>query len=151
MRSSAGANNTSGTMGEYSSSSSSSSSFNNGIQSSSHSFLKKKYRVGTCHHSSINYDSSERAFHADDIPAKARQAKIDVTITMKEQHKNRWNNQTSLNRPIMERRSTEIIAFDPTEYQYNYRAEVLPKARPIVRNVFGKITSFVLVSNSVYR
>jgi hypothetical protein len=112
-----------------------------------HPFLKAKQRVGSCH-ASVNYDGTERAFHKHDVPTKAAAAKLEVTLHMGERDSRRWRGETSLGRPLVERRTAEILAFDPTEFTYNYRAEVLPKARPVVTDRFGHISRLVLDQKS---
>ncbi len=116
-----------------------------GGEANKHDFLHAKQRVGSCRLPAASYAPTERAFHAKDVPAAARAAHIDVTLHMRERDKTRWRSETSLGRLPVERRAAEILAFDQTEYNYNFRAEVLPSARPVERNKFGRMTKLVLV------
>lgn len=111
-----------------------------------HSYMQAKHRVGSCH-GSMDYSPSERAFHNTDVPARARQAVLDVDVRMPEKDKTRWRSDTTVfnDKPFTERRKLENFSHDPTEYEYNFRAEVLPKARPVIKDPFGRVSKLLLV------
>lgn len=49
-----------------------------------------------------------------------------------------WNPDTNPGHKC-ERSSHKILEFAPKEYQFNYRTEVLPRARETTEDVFGRI------------
>lgn len=107
-------------------------------------FLHATHKVGGVE-TSMNYTLEERAFHRQDMPPWAREARKTVKgmISGARSGASGWDTTVSVPPPPKGRRG-EISAFDPTEYVYNYRAEVLPKARPVERDVFGRIIRLVL-------
>ena len=113
---------------------------------SSHPFLHARQRVGSSH-APVNYTKAERAFHASDVPARAREAVVEINLALPERNATRWKSETSLGRHYTERKARQISAFDQTEYEYNFRAEVLPKPRPVETDTFGRIKRVVLVSH----
>ena len=102
------------------------------------SFLRahSRGRVGSCH-TQLNYSLSERATHASEMPAPARAAR-EAVAGMRSQDLKRWHGETStFSVPVY--RSMQNFDKDPTEYKYNYRAEVLPAPRPVLIDSFGTV------------
>lgn len=99
-------------------------------------FLRKHVRLGSIH-TQVNYHrTTERATHASDMPAPAQAARI-AKAAMKAADATRWRSDTNTYK--FERRSMENFVCDPTEYKFNYRAEELPKPRPVLLDAFGTV------------
>ena len=105
-------------------------------------FLKRRVRVGSIH-TQLNYDRvTERATHVSEMPAAAQAAR-EAKAAMKLADASRWRSETSTARPL-ERRSMENFRCDPTEYEFNFRAEELPRNRPVVIDAFGTLRRVLL-------
>jgi len=118
-----------------------------------HPFLRAKARVGM-KKAGMHFGSHEHAFHKDDVPAKARAAKLDVNLALPQREKNRWHSETqigTLKYLGVERCTHQISKHDPTEYKFNFRAEVLPKARQASTNAFGVTTKLLLGKEHFHR
>lgn len=118
-----------------------------------HPFLHAKARVGT-KKAGMHFGSHEHAFHKDDVPMKARAAKLDVNMALPQREKTRWHSETQIGTLKflgLERCTHQISKHDPTEYKFNFRAEVLPKARQASTNAFGVTTKLLLGNEHFHR
>jgi len=123
------------------------------MEPESHPFLRARQRVGSLA-AGMHFASAERAFHRSDVPARALAAKLDVQLALPERDKARWRADTmigTLRHLGLERCTHQIATHDPTEYKYNFRAEVLPRARPAEVNVFGHTTRLLLGREHFHR
>jgi hypothetical protein len=114
-----------------------------------HPFLRAKPAVG-CASAGMHFAPEERAFHPSDIPARALAARHEISEALPARDKARWRPETTigtLRHLGLERCTHQIATHDPTEFDkshFNHRAEVLPRARPAEKNVFGRTTRLVL-------
>ena len=114
-----------------------------------HPFVKAKPTVGSAK-AGMHFAAEERAFHPSDMPARAREARHEVSEALPTRDKARWRPETTigtLRHLGLERCTHQIATHDPTEFDrshFNHRAEVLPRARPAEKNVFGRTTRLVL-------
>jgi hypothetical protein len=118
-----------------------------------HAFLRAKDRVGM-KKAGMHFGHHEHAFHKDDVPAKARAAKLDVNMALPLREKTRWHSETqigTLKYLGLERCTHQIAKHDPTEYKFNFRAEVLPKSRTASKNAFGITTKLLLGKEHFHR
>jgi hypothetical protein len=98
-------------------------------------FLKKSIRVGSIH-TQLQYRSGERATHSSEMPARAREARAWLAGG-RARDEARFRLEVSTYRvPVS--RSLENFDHDPTEYKFNFRAEELPKPRPVIYDPFGR-------------
>jgi hypothetical protein len=113
-------------------------------------FLRRKATVGS-HGTAVDYAKDERVFHSKDMPGRARDARLQVKQSMADAvNKRVWN--TSVQVPcVLDKRTMRNFEFDPSEYDYNFRAEELPESRPVVKDVFGRTTSLVLDATKVWQ
>ena len=114
-----------------------------------HPFLRAKAQVGSAR-AGMHFASAERAFHPSDVPARAVAARLEISQALPERDKARWRPETTigtLRHLGLERCTHQIATHDPTEFNksaFNHRAEVLPRARPAEKNVFGRTTKLLL-------
>ena len=110
------------------------------------SFLRahSRGRVGSCH-TQLHYSLTERATHASEMPAPARAAR-EAVAGMRSQDLKRWHGETSTF-SVPAPRSMQNFAMDPTEYKYNFRAEVLPEPRPVLIDSFGTVKKVIFDSH----
>jgi len=92
--------------------------------------LQKKMRIGSIH-GRMNYSLSERAFHASDLHEENRRKKLDVKSSSKPDllglSKATWNTSVDPEISICVRRRRQNHKHDPAVFNYNFRAEVVPK------------------------
>ena len=114
-----------------------------------HAFLRAKPRVGS-RSAGLHFKLVERAFHHSDVPAAAQAARREIAEALPARERARWHGETTigtLRHLGLERCTHQIATHDPTEFDrsaFNHRAEVLPRARPVDVNVFGRTTRLVL-------
>jgi hypothetical protein len=95
----------------------------------SHEYLHAKIRVGSCKNA-VTYKQTQKVFHHDDIPARARERVSEVkeyksSKILSESVGKEWNSRTALGRPVMERKAALNLIKDRSgALQYNFRAEV---------------------------
>jgi hypothetical protein len=98
----------------------------------------------------MHFAAAERAFHPNDVPARAAAARLEISEALPARDRARWHPETTigtLRHMGLERCTHQIATHDPTEFDrsaFNHRAEVLPRARPAEKNVFGRTTRLLL-------
>ena len=101
-------------------------------------FLRKKPAVGGAG-AALTYLPDERAFHSRDMPRAAREAKVEVRKGLHDAARaDAWHASVSIP-TVFDRTALSHFAFDRTEFAYNFRAEALPPATQVKRDVFGRI------------
>lgn len=119
--------------------------------SSAHSFLKKRPVIGVSG-TPLGFARDDRAFHALDTPAPAAKARHEVAEAMRLSRTGAtWNTSTATGEKPCDRRAMTNFAFDPATQKFSFRAEVLPSALPVERDVFGRITGFATKSPRLAR
>jgi hypothetical protein len=114
-----------------------------------HPFLRAKPRVGSAA-AGMHFAATERAFHPNDVPARAAAARLEISEALPARDRARWHPETTigtLRHMGLERCTHQIATHDPTEFDrsaFNHRAEVLPLARPAETNAFGRTTRLLL-------
>lgn len=86
------------------------------------------------------YSRQELAFHASAMPEWAR-ASREAVMRIKRGEANTWNGSTEVGHPSCERRGMQNFLLDETQWRpgtFNFRAEVLPPSRPVVKDAFGR-------------
>ena len=89
----------------------------------------------------LNYTLAERATHSSDMRDSVRAARAEVAGG-RVRDETRWRLETSTYAEAG-RRVLANFEKDPTEYVFNYRAEQLPAARPVVIDAFGRVTRVI--------
>lgn len=107
-----------------------------------HTFLKKKPVIGGAG-TPLLFPKDEAAFHSLDMPAPAAKARFEVKESLRlSKNQTSWNASVAVPSVPCERRAMTNFTFDPSTLRYNYRAERLPDAAPVERDVFDRITRF---------
>jgi len=121
---------------------------NVGAAAAPSSFLRSSLRVGSIH-TQLHYGSGERATHSSEMPARARAARAELAGG-RARDEGRFRLEVGTFR-VPASRTLENFAMDPTEYKFNYRAEELPKSRPVVFDPFGRPRRVLLADGGHFR
>lgn len=108
---------------------------------------EQKRRVIGGKGTSLAYGRAERVFHRSDMPPHAQASREEVLRFRRHGPTHAWTTSTALpgiEYPHKDKLRTQIFKHDPTEYEYNFRAEVLPKGRPAAADLFGRTTAVQL-------